>query len=276
MTNTIQERLAILKGQFGNYELTDEDYYETDDVASCDTDSMFQYFRNELDESEQSQLLKCAAESKLFLHDLISVGETLLADQHDDAPTSYSTSWADFSSLPTTAPSVRNQTLDRSQGLRMNLASTHALAADSGALDITCELPFGAEANVYEDGDQLVIKVSSDDTSRGGQLVGYCLSGKDQDRLGFIMLRAGVLGTVSGIARLDRSPMSGEQILNFETVDASDLGKADFALLEEAVVADLEDERSVEAWRRWIASVSKSEDGPALEDGLQRLQLKLG
>lgn len=274
MTEGIRERLAALKRQFGNYELTDDDYYESDDVAGIDTDAMFQYFRNELDQAEESRLLEYVKESKLFLHDLIGIGETLLAEV-EESPATVPLSWADFSGLQSQDVAARQVTLAHSGGLKLNIAPPQVLAADSGDLDVTCELPFGAEANVFKDGDQLVVKVTSKDPALDGQLVGYCLSGTVLDQLGFILLRSGLLGTVAGMARLDRSACSGKQILNFRIVNASDLCNADLPLLEKAVANDLEDQRSIKAWNRWIDSVSSSEDGPGLAQSLERLKSQL-
>lgn len=271
MVDIIQIRLAELKRQFDDHALTDEDYYESEDIASCDADEMFQYFRDELDESQKSQLLKRAKESKLFLHDLIGVGETLLAVAEEVSAT-LPLSWADISELPSRESSARQVRLARSEGLKLDVAPMQVLAAESSDLDVTCELRFGATINVYRDNDQLVIKVIGEDSSLDGQLVGYCVSGAKQDLLGFILLRKGVLGTVSGMVRLDRAAISGKQTINFSLVEYSDLCNADFPLLEKTVFNDVEDQRSIEAWRRWINAINASEDGPGLAQALKRLE----
>jgi len=274
MSNIVEQMIAELKAKFGNYELTDDDFHESEDVAEYDTDAMFRYFRNELEEDRVAKLLQFASESKLFLHDLIAVGEIVQAEEMESRAAVVPMSWMDFGGLATAAPEARKATLARSQGLIMDVASVHMMAA-AGRLEKEYPLPFGAEANVYEDDEQLVIKITSEDTSLDGQLVGFCLSDKDRDRLGFILLRDGLLGAVSGMAQIHRSSISGETILNFNTVDASDLAIADFPLLEAAIESDMDDRRSIDAWRTWIEQVSSSQDGPGLAAGLDRLRAKL-
>ena len=275
MPKKTQTMLADLKRQLGDYELTDDDFYPSEEVAEVGPDIMFRYFREELDDDELARVVRFASESKLFLSNLIGIGEIALADQLEASEPAAPMSWLDIGSLATSTADARAATLATSNGLRLDLASTQMMAADSGTLDVDTKLPFGATANVYEDGDSLVIKITSEDQSLDGKLVGFCLSDAQEDKLGFVLLRAGLADVVSGKQQLDRSSVSGEYVLNFNLVDSSDLFNADFELLESSLAADLQDKRSVAAWRQWIDQTASSEDGPGLTDGLARLTQRL-
>jgi len=81
MPKTVEQQVTELKSQLGDYEITDKDFYESDEVSELESEIMFQYFRGELDEYEAALVVKAATESKLFLHDLISIGEIIVAGE---------------------------------------------------------------------------------------------------------------------------------------------------------------------------------------------------
>lgn len=74
MPATAKAKLEVLKTLYGDYQLTDDDYYE-DLTPDISIDAMFAYFRGQLGEDGEVMVLERARASKLFLHDLINVGE---------------------------------------------------------------------------------------------------------------------------------------------------------------------------------------------------------
>lgn len=271
MADMLRNRLAELKQQLGNYDPVGDDYDESEDIAELDTEILFQYFRGELDAKTEEQVDVRANKSKLFLYDLIRIGELMATDTAAGHEPTF-LSWADLSGLGSLGAESRTVTLESAGGTTLDLGSTHLMAADSGDRETLCEVPKGTKGTVFVDGEELVIKITSEMPEFDGQLMGFCLSSSEEDSLGFVLLRSGVLGNAAGTIRLDRTKFPGEQRLTFCNVDASDLSNADLPQLEEAVARDLDDERSMNAWRRWIDIVAESDDGPGLSPTIERLR----
>ena len=273
MSETLNNQITQLKQLLGKFTAADEDFYESEEVAEYDPDKMFQYFRNELDDAGSQQILRLANESKLFLEDLIGIGEMVLAEK-SKAEVARSVAWQDLCSLASLDPSKRQNILAKRTTVQFDIAPVAALAAASGGVDVEATLPFGAKVTAYED-DDLVMKITSDDQALHGQLVGYCLSDETSDQLGYVILRKGILDKVSGIVRIDRSKLSGSYRTSFENVDYSDLSNADFQLLEAAIDQDKEDSRSLAAWENWIELGADSPDGVGLSKLLSNLKQSL-
>ena len=103
-----------------------------------------------------------------------------MAEQGEE-PSSSETRWSELCSLPFTDDSQRHVILSTKPALQFELANQTMLAADSGGVDVQTDLPFDARVSVYEDGG-LIVKVTSEDQSLDGQLIGYCLSSESQTK----------------------------------------------------------------------------------------------
>ena len=74
---TVQSKLDELKEKFGDYKITEDDYYESEAAADFSIDDMFLYFEDNLNAEKKEKIQECI-NSKLFLHDLIAIGELVL------------------------------------------------------------------------------------------------------------------------------------------------------------------------------------------------------
>lgn len=75
---TIQSKLDELKEKFGDYEITEADYYESEATTNFSIDDMFRYFEDNLNAEKKEKIQECINNSKLFLHDLIAIGELVV------------------------------------------------------------------------------------------------------------------------------------------------------------------------------------------------------
>ena len=271
MPESTKTLVAELRKMLGDYQTTEEDYYVSDEIADFDPEHMFDYFRGDLADQVHEQIKQYAVESKCFLEDLIGVGELVLAEAKATNK-SFSSIWSALRNLAASTVEERSTFLKSNAGIQFDLSSQMMLAADSGGVDIEAELDFDAKVNLYEDGE-LVIKISSEDPSLHGSLVGYCLSGQEEDQMGVMLLRKGTLGSVSGISRLDRSKLSGSHHGNFEQLTYSDLAISDQQMLQTAIDQDADDARSIEAWKQWIESGLAETDDPGFSNLLSKLNV---
>lgn len=261
MPESTRNLVAQLRKMLGDYKTTEEDYYVSDEIAEFDPEHMFSYFRGTLSEKRKSEIQQFSAESKSFLEDLIGVGEIVLAEEQETVA-SPNTIWTDLRGLSKKTKSNRLSFLKSTNGVRFELSPASMLAADSGGVEIESSLDFEASVSVYEDGGELVIKLSSDDASHHGMLVGLCLSGEKSDRFRALILRKGVLDKVTGLARLNREDLSGNFVLHAVPVNPDSLQESDAEYLAHAIKSDHGDQRSTNQWRQLIDRLHEN-DAPA-------------
>tara|TARA_B100001939_G_C16686914_1_gene506880 strand:- start:207 stop:587 length:381 start_codon:yes stop_codon:yes gene_type:complete len=80
MAEQIQNIIEKLKHLAGDYVITDDDFYESEEIANFPPRAMFKFFRGELAEDESNRVYELAKESKLFLDDLIGIGEMIIRE----------------------------------------------------------------------------------------------------------------------------------------------------------------------------------------------------
>ena len=273
-TKHINMLLGKLRTRLSGREITDEDYYETEEVAAVGPDEMFDYFAGRLDDEEMARIEKLANESTVFLSDLIGIGEIALADQR----VSESPSWHDVRNL-STEPVNRLVTTPaslRRGALSFDLSSIHMAAADSSqSKPLSWILPSGLDVEVFEDGDRLVIDMTTRDLSLAGKLFGYTLRDETTNTIGMVLLHLGPSGVVSADIELERSQIAGKCELNVFPVGSEDLSCGDTDFLVRAIRRDRASGVPMDHWRQWRKVVAESDDAKGLAGLLGSVDFEL-
>lgn len=268
MNNLTQELLQKLKTQLGDYELADDDFYESEEIAELGTDAMFDYFLGDLDPISVAKIESFAAQSKLFLVNLVDVGEMVLAKTA--AKPSAGLSWLNIKDLSRrdreaqSSPSLSDH-IERST-LRFELNDAYMAAAASEQAVVTGTLPSGIDAEVFEEDGKLVIDLKTTDTSLSGHLVGFGLKNSESTLLGVTLLQIGTSGVISASIELDRTQLAGKYELRFALIEPADLRLSDCDLIKLAIERELGNSRAIAGWLSWIDSVKESDLGPEFID----------
>lgn len=266
-----RELVQKLKQQLGDYEVNEDDFYEPEEIAEAPPSLMFGYFRQELDERDIATVERYAAESKLFLDNLIQIGEIVVADQESEV--SPSLSWLDLQDLAKdSGGDDASIALADREAMRLEIPSAHMMAASSSEIELRDSLTIGLDVDVFEEDGKLVIDLTSNDKTLAGELVGFCVRGKQRTKLGVVLLCRGESGVTSGTVELDRSEMAGDYSFNVTVIEPSDLGGEELELVRDAIERDANDSVLAAAWMAWIKRIASSEDGPGLKPDLDSLE----
>lgn len=262
--------LEQLRTKLGDYQICDDDFYASDEVAEVESEEMYGYFTGSLSDEGRSRIDGFIEGSRLFLNDMIGIGEIVLARTAEVQPEI--TSWHSIRDLHRRPlkPNLRGPAAIQRDGLAFSLSSVHLAAADSSANQSHSQtLPSGVDVEVFEDGNNVVIDLSTRDTTLDGQLFGYSLRGEDQPILGIVMLHKGSSGVVSANAEVERSRLAGQYVLNVLPVGPADLGNEDAEPIVAAIERDFQDGISPQAWKSWYEQLTDSDDARGLAKLLQ-------
>jgi len=266
--------LKKLRTKLTSQKITDDDFYEAEEVADIDPETMFDYFTGALDEQGMARIERFAEQSQVFLTDLIGIGEIVVAGSHvAEVP-----SWPDvrelasqpLNKLASAAPSLLRSPI------RFSLSSLHMAAADTLATGpLSWSLPFGLDARVFEDGDHLVIDLTTRDKTQAGQLLGWSLRNEKVNATGMVLLHLGSSGFVSADIAINRSQFAGDCELNIVPVSFEDLCCSDAELITAAIGRDRDSGIPMEPWHLWRDRLSQSNDAVGLASLLQAVNAVL-
>ena len=128
---------------------------------------------------------------------------------------------------------------------------------------------------VFEDGNRLVIDLTTRDLTLAGKLFGYTLRDETTNMVGMVLLHLGPSGVVSADIELERSLIAGKCELNVFPISSEDLGSGDAAFLTSAIQRDRASGVPMEHWRQWRNVIAQSDDAKGLAGLLQTVDAEL-
>lgn len=266
---TLLEKWSKLDVPDDSASLSEGEIEMADDTNAED---MFAYFHGDLADERVSLLERLAHHSTEFREGLVLAGEIVvgrLEDAVDEA-----TTWRDICMpFPTEASSV-GVTLAPAT-LKLNLPNSRMMAADSEEVRYEKSIGYQLDLEVFQDDGHLVLDVSSTRADWNGTLIGFRLVASTKSVAGFILLRLGSSGTVSGSIEIPRDDLAGDVSVRHAFVDASDLDSSDVPALVTAITSDRNDPAAVVAWKRWLDEVRRSDDAIGLSPVIDSIEGEL-
>lgn len=245
---------------------------EIEMADDTNAEDMFAYFYGDLADERVSLLERLAHHSTEFREGLVLAGEVVvgrLEDAVDEA-----TTWRDICMpFPTKDSSVGVMLAPAT--LELNLPNSRMMAADSEEVRYEKSIADDLDLDVFQDDGQLVLDVSSDRPDWDGTLIGFRLIASTQSVAGFIMLRLGSSGTVSGSLEIPRDDLAGEVSVHHAFIEPSDLDSSDAPALVAAISGDRNDPAAMVAWNHWLDDVRRSDDATGLAPLLDRVASEL-
>lgn len=254
----------------GREDVGDEEWDQIDETGPG---LMFDYFNGKLSSEQTALVERYASISDEFREDLLTSGRVVVGRLEDAIANSLS--WreiCDSAGAQTAAVAVcrANQAT-----LRLALSNTLMTAASSESVSEDVLLGDNIRMEVFEEEGNLVFDITSSDPQSAGQLVGIHLSNDGSSIVGYVLLRMGKSGLVSGSLEIDRNQLAGNYDVVHRPIQSHDLAVCDAATLQNAIRADNDDPDAMKAWKSWVASVRQSDDADAIAPLLDCLESDL-
>ncbi|GAA4465826.1 hypothetical protein [Novipirellula rosea] len=246
---------------------------EWDQIDETGPGLMFDYFNGKLSSDQVALVERYATISEEFREDLLTSGRIVVGRLEDAIANGLS--WreiCDSAGAQTAAMAVcrANQA-----PLRLALSNTLMAAASSESVSEDVLLGDNIRMEVFEEEGNLVFDITSSDPQSAGQLIGIHLSNDDLSIVGYVLLRMGKSGVVSGSLEIDRNQLAGNYDVVPRPVQSHDLAVCDTPTLEKAIRADHNDPDAMQSWKSWVTCVRQSDDADALAPLLDRLESEL-
>jgi hypothetical protein len=233
---------------------------EIEIADDTNAEEMLAYFHGKLSSEQISLIERLAIHSADFREGLVLSGEIAVGrlEQAVDEAITWRQVCLPFDNEASSVVESGTPTLE------LDLPNRRMMAADSEEVRFEKSICDHLELEVFQDGDRLVFDVSSGRAEWDGTLIGFQLRTSSQTIAGFIMLRLGSSGLVSGSLDIPRDDLVGEVSVRHAFVEASDLDSSDVPALLAAVSGDRNDPTAVAAWKRWSLNIRRSDDATGL------------
>jgi hypothetical protein len=239
-------------------------------LEALDIEDLWRYFESDLPHDKVRIVEQLAIKCTDFRNSLLVAGDIVISRFES----SLEERAVDWQSIGTDAL-LGQPHCSIAPTLQFDLSNSLMMAADSHEVCAKASVHEDLTLEVFEDEGGVVLDVTSENARWDGKVIAVQILNNRKSIPGFVMLRAGASGVVSGGLRINRDVLVGRVEVRHALIDSSDLDSTDVPAIVGAVEHDLCDRKSQSAWSTWLQELKLSDDSKGLRSLIEAVDATL-